>query len=254
MEGTGAPGWSLRELLLMLLLCVSGLHVEGQEEELMCLEEGEDKILEYHYNRIYMYSPKAWQRVESQGLPKTLVKTETKNDDLNRAQVGRFLLEDNPTTGFVTITMRRLQRQDVGLYQCVILLDPLVILPYPTRLVLCPDSSSTHASDINSTPNLAKKSAFTSMKGLTPTLADISTFPTTETLSTVYTSRRTVTQPFSKSTAVVSSPDPGVNFTNVTGVISVSFFSIVIPVVCGIFGKSLVFAILFAVTQRSFGP
>ncbi|XP_005389742.1 PREDICTED: triggering receptor expressed on myeloid cells 1 isoform X2 [Chinchilla lanigera] len=213
MEGTGAPGWSLRELLLMLLLCVSGLHVEGQEEELMCLEEGEDKILEYHYNRIYMYSPKAWQRVESQGLPKTLVKTETKNDDLNRAQVGRFLLEDNPTTGFVTITMRRLQRQDVGLYQCVILLDPLVILPYPTRLVLCP-----------------------------------------ETLSTVYTSRRTVTQPFSKSTAVVSSPDPGVNFTNVTGVISVSFFSIVIPVVCGIFGKSLVFAILFAVTQRSFGP
>ncbi|KAM6182309.1 triggering receptor expressed on myeloid cells 1 [Erethizon dorsatum] len=253
MDGTGVPGWLLRELLL-LLLCVSGLHAEGEEEERRCLEEGENLTVVHHYNRKYMYSPKAWQRVESQGLPKTLVKTETKNDDLNRAQVGRFLLEDNPTTGFIHVTMMGLQRQDVGLYQCVILLDPLVTLQDRTRLVLCPDSSGTHASDMNSTPNLAEKPALTTMEVLTPTLADVSTFPTTETSSTIYSSPRTVTQPFSKSTAVVSSPGPGVNFTNVTGVIRVSFFSIVIPVVCGLLSKSLVFTVLFAVTQKSFRP
>uniref|UniRef100_A0A8C8UDW1 Uncharacterized protein n=1 Tax=Peromyscus maniculatus bairdii TaxID=230844 RepID=A0A8C8UDW1_PERMB len=63
---------------------------------------------------------------------------------------------------------------------------------------------------------------------------------------------RTVIQPFPKSTAGVS-PDPGVTFPNVTTVTRVSISSIVVPMVCGLFIKTLVFTVLFAVTQRSFG-
>lgn len=243
MEGTGTPGRPLREPLLLLLLCISGLHVDGQEEELMHVEEGQDVSVEFHYNRKYMYSPKAWQRVESQGPPKTLVRTVSKNDDVNRAQEGRFILEDDSITCFVTVTVMQFQRQDVGLYQCVILLDPLILLPYPVRLVLSSDPSNTHASTLN----LAKNSALPTMEGPTPTLADISTFPATDTLSTTHKNHQTATQPFPKPTAVVPSPDP-----NETDVIRVSFFSIVIPVVCGLLSKSLVFTVLFAVTQRSF--
>ncbi|XP_023575844.1 triggering receptor expressed on myeloid cells 1 isoform X2 [Octodon degus] len=208
MEGTGTPGWTLREPLLLLLLCASGLHAEGQYEDHECVGEGQDVSVDFHYNSRYKYSFKAWQRVESQGPPKTLVQTETKNEDLNRAQVGRFVVEDNPTTGIINITMMQFQRQDVGLYQCVILVEPLVTLPYPVWLSLCPEH-----------------------------------------LSTTHRNHRTVTQPLSKPTAVIPSPDP-----DGTGVIRVPFFGIVIPVVCGLFSKSLVFIILFAVTQRSFSP
>ncbi|XP_023575840.1 triggering receptor expressed on myeloid cells 1 isoform X1 [Octodon degus] len=249
MEGTGTPGWTLREPLLLLLLCASGLHAEGQYEDHECVGEGQDVSVDFHYNSRYKYSFKAWQRVESQGPPKTLVQTETKNEDLNRAQVGRFVVEDNPTTGIINITMMQFQRQDVGLYQCVILVEPLVTLPYPVWLSLCPDSSSTHASGMSSTLDLTKTSAPTTMEGLTQNLADISTFPATEHLSTTHRNHRTVTQPLSKPTAVIPSPDP-----DGTGVIRVPFFGIVIPVVCGLFSKSLVFIILFAVTQRSFSP
>ncbi|CAH7210764.1 Trem1 [Phodopus roborovskii] len=62
-----------------------------------------------------------------------------------------------------------------------------------------------------------------------------------------------MTQPLPKSTDVVSSPDPGVTFTNATNVPRVSTSSIVVPVVCGLFSKTLVFTVLFAVTQKSFG-
>ncbi|CAO2607390.1 Triggering receptor expressed on myeloid cells 1 [Lemmus lemmus] len=56
-----------------------------------------------------------------------------------------------------------------------------------------------------------------------------------------------------RSTAVVSSADPGATFTNVTNVPRVSISSIVVPMVCGLLSKTLIFSVLFAVTWRSFG-
>ncbi|KFO30422.1 triggering receptor expressed on myeloid cells 1 [Fukomys damarensis] len=255
MEKRGAQKWPLRELLLLLLLlCVSGLHAEGREAERRCLEEGQDLQVEHHYNRQYRYTIKAWQRVDSLGHTETLVKTETRNEDLNRAQMGRFLLEDNPTTGFITITMMGLQKQDAGLYQCVLLVDPPVPLQDWTLLVLCPDSLDTHASDVNPTPDLAKKPALPTTEVLTPNLADVSTLPTVEALSTTYIRPRTATRPSPTSISTISSPDSGVNFTDVTSVTRVPFSSIAIPAACGLLSKSLVFTVLFAVTQQSFRP
>ena len=247
MEGPGVQGRPLQGLLLGLL-CVSGFHAADLGEECRCLVEGQDLTESYHYNQKYKYHLKAWQRVESQGPPKTLVETETKNDDLNWAQAGRFLLEDNPSTGFITVTMMKLQRQDAGLYQCVILHDPLVLLSYRVRLVLCSESSGTGSSGLRC-QGLTAKPAPTTTKSLTSMWAGFRTFSTTERLSTT----RTVTQPSTKSTTVITSLDPGVNFTNVTGVIRVSFFSILTPVVCGLFSKSLVFTALFVVTYKSVG-
>nr|XP_048301381.1 triggering receptor expressed on myeloid cells 1-like isoform X2 [Myodes glareolus] len=55
------------------------------------------------------------------------------------------------------------------------------------------------------------------------------------------------------SITAVSSPDPGVTYTNVTNVPRVSISSIVVPVVCGLLNKTLIFTVLFVVTWRSFG-
>ncbi|XP_041911687.1 triggering receptor expressed on myeloid cells 1-like [Arvicola amphibius] len=56
-----------------------------------------------------------------------------------------------------------------------------------------------------------------------------------------------------QSTALVSSPDPGVTFSNVTNIPRVSISSIMVPMVCGLLSKTLIFTVLFAVTWRSFG-
>ncbi|XP_063094982.1 triggering receptor expressed on myeloid cells 1 isoform X2 [Cavia porcellus] len=211
MEEPRVQGWLLQGLLV-LLLCVSGLHAEDLGEECRCLVEGRNFTEFYHYNQRYKYHSKAWQRVESQGPPTTLVETETQNDDMNRAQVGRFLLEDSPSTGFITITMMQLQRQDVGLYQCVILHDPPVRLSYRIRLVLCSESSGPQASD-PTCQGLATDPALPAATRPTSRSAGLHIFRTTKRLSTT----SAVTQPLSKPTT--ASLDPGVNFTNVTGVI-----------------------------------
>ncbi|XP_006860651.1 PREDICTED: triggering receptor expressed on myeloid cells 1-like [Chrysochloris asiatica] len=87
----------------------------------------------------YASSPKAWQRVRSQGLPETLVRTETKNIEVKRVQAGRYLLEDVPEDAIMKVTVTGLQRQDEGLYQCVVNISPqdLIILYTRIRLVHC---------------------------------------------------------------------------------------------------------------------
>ncbi|KAG3289427.1 triggering receptor expressed on myeloid cells 1-like [Ictidomys tridecemlineatus] len=127
-------------LLLLLLLCVSGLQAEGESEEQKCLQEGRNLTVTCPYNiNKYAFSLKAWQRVRSDGSLETLVITETRNADLNVAQAGRYLLEDYPTEAIIKVTMTGLQRGDAGLYQCVIHLTSqnLVILHHRIRLVQC---------------------------------------------------------------------------------------------------------------------
>uniref|UniRef100_G1QEP7 Ig-like domain-containing protein n=1 Tax=Myotis lucifugus TaxID=59463 RepID=G1QEP7_MYOLU len=115
------------------------LGLRGEDEEQMCLLEGSNLTISCLYTRQYASSLKAWQRVRGPGPPETLVRTDTRNADLNLAQAGRYLLEDDPTEVTFRVTMRELQRQDLGLYQCVIDLSPQspVVLPPRIRLVPC---------------------------------------------------------------------------------------------------------------------
>uniref|UniRef100_A0A671DSE9 Ig-like domain-containing protein n=1 Tax=Rhinolophus ferrumequinum TaxID=59479 RepID=A0A671DSE9_RHIFE len=131
MERTGLWGWPWL-LLLLLLLWVSGFEAVGEEEKQICLQEGRNLSVSCVYNiMLYESSLKAWQRVGSQGSAETLVRTNTRNTDRNVARVGRYFLEDDPTIAVVSVTVTELQRQDLGLYQCVIDLSsrsPLVLL------------------------------------------------------------------------------------------------------------------------------
>ncbi|KAM9234836.1 triggering receptor expressed on myeloid cells 1 [Dugong dugon] len=238
MGTTGLWRWSR---LLLLLLYVSGFQAVSIMEKKVCLIEGNNLTETCPYNIMkYASSLKAWQRVRSQGPPETLVRTKTRNTDINQAQAGRYLLEDFPTEAVVKVTVTGLQRQDKGLYQCVIDLSPQdpVILHDRIRLVRCDDPSSTAV--LNRNPN--------------QTLVETTTLPLTTTTMTPRAPLlrpRTVTQPLSTSTAIFSSPGLRNNFTNVGDVTRVSVFSIVALAVCGILSKSLVFTVLLVLTQRS---
>lgn len=138
-EEAGTWGMSPLLLWLGLLLCVSGLQ-DGDEEEQKCFLKGENLTLTCPYNiMLYSSSLKAWQRVRSYGSPETLVITNTRKPDFNVARAGRYLLEDYPTESIVKVTMTELQKQDVGLYQCVVYLSPdnVVVLYHRIRLVWC---------------------------------------------------------------------------------------------------------------------
>ncbi|XP_006882214.1 PREDICTED: triggering receptor expressed on myeloid cells 1-like [Elephantulus edwardii] len=140
MRGTGL--WTCPWLLsLHLLLCVSGLQAVSIREMKVCLIEGDSLTLTCPYNiRKYALRPKAWQRVRSQGPPETLLSTEIGDTSTpNQVQAGRYLLEDLPTEAVVKVTVTGLQRQDEGLYQCVVDLSPSepFVLHDRVRLSLC---------------------------------------------------------------------------------------------------------------------
>lgn len=122
------------------LLILTGFRAQDKDEKQICLREGGNLTVSRFYNiMLYASSLKAWQRVRSQGPPETLVGTNTRNADGNQAQAGRYLLEDDPINAAVRVTVTGLQRQDSGLYQCVINLsptNPLVLFPR-IRLVPC---------------------------------------------------------------------------------------------------------------------
>lgn len=105
----------------------------------MCLMEGENMTTDCVYNMRFSSNFKAWQRVRQQGPPETLVRTHSRDASFNRAQMGRYVLEDLPTESIFMVTVMEVQRQDIGLYQCVIYLSPqnLVILSPHFRLIHC---------------------------------------------------------------------------------------------------------------------
>ena len=133
-------GWSRRQVGSMKHVSpIPGLQA-GDEEEHKCFLEGENLTLTCPYNiMLYSLSLKAWQRVRSHGSPETLVLTNTRKADFNVARAGKYLLEDYPTESVVKVTVTGLQRQDVGLYQCVVYLSPdnVIILRQRIRLAWC---------------------------------------------------------------------------------------------------------------------
>lgn len=108
-----------------LCLLVLGFQAVDEEEKQIYLQEGRNLTVSCAYNiMLFSSSLKAWQRVESQGPPETLVHTSTRNLSLNQARAGRYLLEDRPSDAIMMVTITELQPQDLGLYQCVIYLSP----------------------------------------------------------------------------------------------------------------------------------
>nr|XP_011752900.1 triggering receptor expressed on myeloid cells 1 isoform X1 [Macaca nemestrina]XP_011752901.1 triggering receptor expressed on myeloid cells 1 isoform X1 [Macaca nemestrina] len=203
-------------------------YKEGQTLEVKC-----DYTLEKYAN-----SRKAWQKMEGK-MPKILAKTERPSENSHRVQVGRITLEDYPDHGLLQVRMTNLQVEDSGLYQCVIYQHPKEshVLFNPICLVVTKGSSGTPGSSENSTQNVYRIPS-----------------TTTKALGPRYTSPRTMTQAPPESTVVVSTPGSEINLTNVTDIIRVPVFNIVIIVAGGFLNKSLVFSVLFAVTLRSFGP
>ncbi|XP_012496240.1 PREDICTED: triggering receptor expressed on myeloid cells 1 [Propithecus coquereli] len=228
----------LRGLLWVLLVSERQAAAESSHVEQYKRAEGETLEVKCPFGSDkYAYSKKAWQRLIDGGEPLTLALIEKPSGKPIQVQAGRITLEEIPDDFLLHVQMTNLQAEDSGLYQCVVYHPPVVpkMLFYPVRLVVT-------------------KGITASSKNPTQNLPEITTVPltTTKALSLPYTSSSTMTQaPFS-STAVVSTPGPGINLQNVTNVTRVSVFSIVVPVACGLLTKSLVFTVLLAVTQKSF--
>lgn len=206
-------------------------------EERYDLVEGQTLTVGCPFNIMkYARSRKAWQKLPTGKEPLTLVVTETSSTRPSEVHTGKYILKDDPTEAMLVVQMTDLQVTDSGLYRCVIYHPPNdpVLLFHPVRLVVTKGSSDVFTPDI-----------------LTPTtrLPEPPIRITTKRSP----SHTTTTRSLPKPTAVVSSPDPGVTIINGTDAASVSKSSVVIPVVCGLLSKSLVFIILFVVTQRSFG-
>ncbi|CAH7210872.1 Trem3 [Phodopus roborovskii] len=120
MEETGTWGAQL-PLWPGLLLCISDLS------------------LQHH---AVPTQPEAWERLRSLASPETLVLTNNRNGDFSLAWAGRYLLEDYPTKAVVKVAVTGMQRQDVGLYQCVVYPSPdnAVVLYHQIRWAQCQEN------------------------------------------------------------------------------------------------------------------
>nr|XP_048301388.1 triggering receptor expressed on myeloid cells 1 [Myodes glareolus] len=215
--------------LLWMFLVSEVQAATDPAEETYNRVEGQTLAVSCPFNIMkYASSRKAWQRLPDGKEPLTLVATERPNANPSEVRVGKYTLKDDPSEAMLHVQMTDLRVADSGLYRCVIYHPPNdpVLLFHPVRLVVTKDSSDP-STDIVTT--------------VRPT--EVPTRTTTKHLPR----NRTMTP----STAAVSS-DPGVTYTNMTNVPRVSISSIVVPVVCGLFSKTLIFTVLFAVTQRSF--
>ncbi|XP_045049186.2 triggering receptor expressed on myeloid cells 1 isoform X2 [Desmodus rotundus] len=194
--------WGLLWTSFFLELQDVAKSMEIEEERI----EGQTLQVNCPFNvRMYHSSQKEWQKLVGD-KPLTLARTEKSSGQTNEVRVGRYFLEDIPSEGLLVVQMTDLRQEDSGLYQCVIYQPPRepLVLHYPIRLVVKKDP----ASDSNITDNMAER----------PTLSPITTQdrdkPKTRPISP-----STVTQPWSTSTAILSTPDLRVNSTHGTDVI-----------------------------------
>ncbi|XP_055471113.1 triggering receptor expressed on myeloid cells 1-like [Psammomys obesus] len=202
-------------------------------EERYDLAEGQTLTVRCPFNMKYASSQRAWQRLQAGKEPSTLVVTK-RSSTPTEFRVGKYTLKDDPGESMLIVEMTDLQVADSGLYRCVIYHPPKepILLFYPVRLVVTKASSDASTLDITPTTRLTKVPILTTKR--------LPRDPT-------------VTRSLPKSTAAVTSPNPGVTLTNVPRVNRLSITSIVVLVVCGLFSKTLIFTVLFAVTQRSYG-
>ncbi|XP_077015332.1 triggering receptor expressed on myeloid cells 1-like [Tamandua tetradactyla] len=227
-------------LLWILFISEIQAATESTEEEYV-LKEGQTLKVSCPFSvQKYLYSQKAWQRLQNGAEPLTLAFTMSTSGEPSEVQMGRYILEDIPYDAILHVQMTNLQVEDSGLYRCVIYQPPKepFLLFYPVRLVVIKDPSHTSAPDKNPIQSLAP--------------ITMNPPSTVKAWSSFHTIPRTVTQPPIKSTGFhISTPGPTVNPTNERGV---SRIFVLVLLLCGFLSKSMVFAVLFVVTQRSSGP
>uniref|UniRef100_H0WVV3 Triggering receptor expressed on myeloid cells 1 n=1 Tax=Otolemur garnettii TaxID=30611 RepID=H0WVV3_OTOGA len=227
----------LRGLLCVLIVSELQGAAESSDSEKCVLAEGETLKVQCPFNiQKHAYSRKAWQRLRDGEEPLTLAVTESTSGNHSRVQTGKVTLEDFPLEAMLLVRMANLQVEDSGVYQCVIyhpLKDPEILF-HPVHLVVVKEKQAKGRQvqvpsirailrlDLLNTPDPEKKPT----QNLPPT--------TTKASSPQHTPKFNI-----------STSNPTVNLQNVS--------SIVVPVVCGLLSKSLVFTVLLAVTQKSFG-
>ncbi|KAH0518598.1 Triggering receptor expressed on myeloid cells 1 [Microtus ochrogaster] len=213
--------WEDTYLLSPILLV---LLASGSWAELIQTIEGQTTFVKCQYNGSQHSKEKIWCQKTPTESCKVLVSSLSTD-----IQQPRFFIRDHPDSHFFTVTMTALTVRDSGAYFCGISGNGrATIILKGIFLAVSEDSSDPYDYDIRTYINLPKVTIL---------------------ITTKYPRRDwTMTQ----STPVVSSPDPGVTFSNVTNIPRVSISSIMIPMVCGVLSKTLVFNVLFAVTWRSF--
>ncbi|XP_074167077.1 triggering receptor expressed on myeloid cells 1 [Sminthopsis crassicaudata] len=127
--------WRYQQLLFLLLL----INDSGLQSPPLCIKEGRDATLHCSYNiRKYFNSLKAWQRLESENQLKTLIQSNT-DGVFSQFRVGKYLMANNPPDAMMNFTILRFQKQDSGIYQCVIDQSPQkpLVLHEPFLLTTC---------------------------------------------------------------------------------------------------------------------
>ncbi|XP_034377918.2 triggering receptor expressed on myeloid cells 1-like [Arvicanthis niloticus] len=201
----------------------------AQDPEVLQTLEGQTVSVKCSYNPSYSLHQKIWCKQTSEGTCQPLVSSVSTG-----AEKLRFSIKNSSWFNFFTVTMTELKMSDSGIYHCGITGNSREITILRTiYLVVSKGFSNMPTPDIIPTTRLNKVP-----------------IPSTTKYSP---SDTTTTRSVPKFPAVVSPPDPGV--TNINGTVPgrVSLSIVTVPVVCGLLSKSLVFTVLFVVTQRSFG-
>ncbi|XP_021073919.1 triggering receptor expressed on myeloid cells 1-like isoform X1 [Mus pahari] len=218
--------WDPTSLLspVLLLLLASGSWAE--DLEFYPAQEGETVSVTCWYDPLYRYNEKIWcKQIESLCHP-SVTSVSTGDKKL------RFSIQQSSQFNSFTVTMTDLKIDDSGFYRCGIVANNTSVFLRTILLVVSKGSSDVSTPDIFPTTRLTER----------PILITTKNSP----------SDTTTTRSLPQSTAAVSSPGPGVTILNGTDAYRSSTSSVIIPVVCGLISKTLVFTVLFIVTQKSF--
>ncbi|XP_021005686.1 triggering receptor expressed on myeloid cells 1-like isoform X1 [Mus caroli] len=216
--------WEQTYLLSPVLLLLLAKGSWTQDLELLRALEGQTVSVTCWYDTLYHSSEKIWCK---------------QIDDLcyplfsKGAEKLRYSIRQSSRLNYFTLTMTKLRMSDSGIYHCGIATKNRLIYLRTIHLVVSKGSNNVFTYDIIPTTSLTEH----------PILITAKHSPSDTTTT------RSLPQP----TAIVSSPDPGVTVINGTDADRGSVSSVIIPVACGLLSKTLVFTVLFIVTQKSFG-
>ncbi|XP_021005300.1 triggering receptor expressed on myeloid cells 1-like isoform X1 [Mus caroli] len=214
------PTYLLSPVLLLLL--ASGSWT--QNLELLQAMEGQTVSVTCWYDALYHSSEKVWcEQIDSSCYPFIS----------KGAKKLRYSIRQSSQFNHFTVTMTELKMSDSGIYHCGITTNTRIIYLRTIHLVVSKGSNNVFTSDIVPTTSLTEH----------PILITAKHSPS-DTITT-----RSLPQP----TAIVSSPDPGVTIIKEADADRGSVSCIIIAMVCGLLSKTLVFTVLFIVTQKSFG-
>ncbi|XP_052048228.1 triggering receptor expressed on myeloid cells 1-like isoform X1 [Apodemus sylvaticus] len=220
--------WEATYLLypVVLLLLASGSW--SQDPDILGTQEGKTVSVTCWYHPSYRSSEVIWCKKTLQGHCQPPVRR-----DSTGAKKLRFSIQRSYLYNSFTVTMTELKMSDSGIYHCGLIGNSGNNIILRTIHLVVSEGSSNMATHIIPTTRLS----------------DLPILITTKHSPSHTTSTRSLHKP----TVVASSPDPEVTIINETDAARSSISSVLVPVVCGLLSKTLVFIVLFIVTQRLFG-